>query len=394
MDINTIRAGIPALKQAIYLNTGTFGPSPSVVLDEVRRALDLIEQHGPYSPFIRQTVEREGYEWARSEAAALLEVTPDEIALTRNASDGINIIAYGLDWRPGDEVVISNQEHPSGILPWLTLARRFGIHVRVAPLDANPEILLQEFEERITARTRLVFASHVSGMTGAILPVQAICQLAHQMNALAVVDGAHALGQFPVRVREIGCDAYVGCGHKWLLGPQGASFLYIAREHLTTFQPSWIGWGAHEEYSLDLDSQTYHLQESARRFEFGTKQWALFPGLARAIRFIKDEVTLPAVQAHVQPLARRLKQAIDSAPHLERLTPMEPELSAGIVSLTLRGDGLTDIKERLWERHNVIVAYDPPQRRLRLSVGFFTTEAELERALEAIQDCLASLKDL
>jgi L-cysteine/cystine lyase len=386
-DLAAVRAAIPALRQAVYLNTGTFGPSPTPVLDAVRRALDLVEQHGAYAPIVRQQVEHEAYESARAEAAALLGATTDEIILTRSASDGINTLAYGLDWQPGDEVVITAQEHPSGVLPWLTLARRAGINVRVAPVTADPERLLAEISRLLSGRTRLVFASHVAWSSGQVLPAAEICRLARAAGALAVLDGAHALGQLPVDVRAIGCDAYVGCGHKWLLGPQGTSFAYLARERLEAIQPSWIGWGAQIEDSLDLEARVFELQPSARRFEFGTKAWPLFPGLARAIHFVRAEMTVEAIQAHVRPLAAYLRRAASALPGCRCLAPQAPEQCAGIVSLEV-ADAPAGLKDDLYQRHGVIAAYWHPLRCLRLSVAGFTTQADLDRALAAIEDCL------
>jgi selenocysteine lyase/cysteine desulfurase len=306
--------------------------------------------------------------------------------LTRNTSDGINLAAFGLDWRPGDEVVLSDQEHPSGALPWLVLARRLGARVCVAPAADDPAETLQRFADHITPRTRLVFASHVTSLRGLRLPVAGICELAQRAGALAVVDGAHAVGQFAVAPRAIGADVYVTSGHKWLLGPQGASFAYIARERLEAIQPSWIGWGAQTDYTLAGPQAGLRLLDSARRYEFGTRHWPVFPGLARAIRLIRDEATLPAIEARVRGLAARLKADLDNLPGAERLTPTEPERCAGAVCVRLAG-APADLKELLWERHRVIAAYDAEARCLRLSVAWFTTEAELEAALAAIADC-------
>ena len=388
MDIKQLRSAIPALRQAIYLNSGTFGPSPTVVLDEIRAALDLIETHGAYAPVVRRTIEREAYEKTRLAAAELLGAEADEVILTRSNSDGINIIAHGLDWQPGDEVVITDEEHASGIVPWLILAERKGIKVRTVALTHNPELLLQRLDEQVSPRTRLVFVSHVTHLSGLRLPVRRICRLAHDRGTLAVVDGAHALGQFAVDVRDIGCDAYMGCGHKWMLGPQGTSMAYIACDHLETFKPSWIGWGAHAEFKFDPADPHLPIHNSAKRFEFGTKQWPLFPGLERAIRFIAD-ITPTAIESRVQPLATQLKRSIDDVPHLRRLTPMAPEQSSGIVSMAVAADTPDDIKDQLWHRHNLIVAYAIPYQYLRLSVAFFTTRSEIELAVAAIAELTA-----
>lgn len=383
-DLTAYREQIPALRDAVYLNTGTFGPSPVPVIDAIRHALDLIEQHGPYSPLVRESVERQYYEHTRAEAALLLGASPDEIILTRSASDGTNTIAFGLDWRPGDEVVIGNEEHQSGMLPWFVLSQRAGIKVQVATLDPDPAITLQNIDDRLTPRTRLLFFSHVSCVSGIRAPVADICALAHERGILAVIDGAHALGQFSVKMDEIGCDAYVGCGHKWLLGPQGTSLTYIARGALETFRPSWIGWGAEVEGSINVADQSYILHDSARRFEFGTKQWSLFTGLGSAIRFIAD-IGPEAIEAQVHPMATALKLALDRANRWERLTPLDPRLSSGIVTIRLGPSTPENIKELLWESHRLLVAYFAPYRTLRLSVAFFTTPDELERAVDGLR---------
>ena len=383
MNPASLREQIPALRDSIYLNTGTFGPSPTPVLEEIRRAFDLIEEHGPYSPHVRQTVEKEGYEATRSEAANLMGATADEIVLTRCASDGVNIVAYGLDWQPDDEILISNEEHQSGILPWLMLSQRNGVKVRVATVHPDPAVTLQNYSEQLSPRTRLVFASHVSGISGIRLPVCEISEMAHAEGALAVVDGAHALGQFPVNVHELGCDVYTGCGHKWLLGPQGTGMAYIAREQLEAFKPSWTGWGAEVEFSLDLDSQTFKLHDSARRFEFGTKPWPLFLGLGAAIRFI-NAIGVCNIQMHVAQLATELKQAVDRTPWMHRMTPADPALSTGIVSMGLGDSAPENVKELLWEQNRLLSAYWHPLRRLRLAVAFFNTLEEIERAFEAV----------
>ncbi len=383
MDLAIYRQQIPALNDASYLNTGTFGPSPSPVIDKICYGFELIERHGPYSPIVRETVERQWYEQSRAEAAALIGASTDEIILNRSASDGINTIAHGLDWQPGDEVVISNEEHQSGTLPWFILSERTGIKVRIAAVDPDPAITLQNIDDCITDKTRLVFFSHVSCMSGIRTPAADICQLAHDREALAALDGAHALGQFPVKMDELGCDAYIGCGHKWLLGPQGTSFTYLAANHLNTFKPAWIGWGAQIEGSINLAEQSYTLHSSARRFEYGTKQWPLFAGLGKAIRFVSD-LDLRAVEAQVRPLVSNFKSALDELNFGQRLTPLDPDHSTGLVAIRLGPDTPENIKDLLWHSHRLLVAYFIPYRILRISVAFFTKSAELDQLIDGL----------
>ncbi len=214
MDLATIRAAIPALANSIYLNTGTFGPMPTAVADEIRRVYGEIERQGTFSPAVFWQMELEGFEALRKQVAALLHADPAEITLTRNVTDGINIVLHGLDWQPGDQVILTDQEHPSGTVPWLALAERAGVALRWLELVADADEIVARFERLLTPRTRLAQLSHVSCLTGLRLPMERLCRLARQAGVLTLVDGAHAEGQFAVDVRALDCDFYAACGHK------------------------------------------------------------------------------------------------------------------------------------------------------------------------------------
>ena len=383
MDVDALRAQIPALANSIYLNTGTFGPLPRVVSDEIIKGYELISAHGAFSPVVRQQIERDGYERARMRVAQLVDVSPDEIALTSSASQGICTIAYGLDWKPGDEVVITDQEHPSGELPWFVLHKRFGVNVRAAQIARDDDQILQRFDNAITPRTRLVFASHVCSTTGQRLPAKKICALARERNALVALDGAHAVGQFPVDLRDIQPDFYVMCGHKWLLGPQGTGMLFVAREHWDTLRLSWTGWGAQRDYSENLATLSFIPRDTARRFEFATKPWTLFLGLDRAIQFI-EAIGVDAIETRVNQLAHKFKTEIAQIPGLELLTPLKN--SAGLISIIAKNYAGSDLRAFFWNRGKILVSSHEPQRRVRFSVACFNTESEIEIALDALRE--------
>ncbi|MBI4789229.1 MAG: aminotransferase class V-fold PLP-dependent enzyme [Chloroflexi bacterium] len=384
MDIQSLRAAIPALQHSTYLNTGTFGPLPRAVSDELAAGYVLVAEHGAFSPVVRQQIERDGYERARARVAALLNVSSDELALTRSSSDGICIVAYGLDWKPGDEVVISDQEHPSGEMPWFVLHKRYGVNVRVARVAPEPSETLRNFADAITPRTRLVFASHVCCTTGERLPVKDICALAHARNVLAAIDGSHAVGQFGVDLQKFKPDFYVTCGHKWLLGPQGTAMLFVARRHLDTLQPSWIGWGAQRECSEDLDALAYEPLDSARRYEFGTKPWPLYLGLDRAIWFIQ-EIGLDAIEQRVAGLAEQFKTRVAEMSGVTLLTPMAAARSCGLVSVRVPDFAGADLRDFFWNCERILVSSNEVQKRVRFSLAFFTTESELASALDALR---------
>ncbi len=383
VDLGLVRSRVPALSNCTYLNCGTFGPIPTPVADEVVRLVRLTEAEGPYTPHVFDLV-KEVYEQARQEAASLLNAQPQEIALTRNVSDGINIVATGFDWQPGDEVVITSEEHPSGALPWMNLMRRRGVVVRPLALCPEPDEFLQRLERLLSPRTRLVFLSHVSTRRGIRIPAAKACQLVHGRGIPIMLDGAHAAGAVSVDVEALGCDFYAGCAHKWLLAPQGTGFLYVKRDRLEELQLTWLGWGMTEEY--DLPGLSFKPVPEARRLEYGTRSWSLYGGMAVALRLAR-ELGMDNIQARGQMLASRLKQRLSDIPGIEVQTPLEPERSAGLVAISTAGLAHASPGQWLWEKRRILVAHNPDQKWMRLSAAYFLLEEEIDR----VADCLASL---
>ena len=231
MNIDEIRSQIPGLKHCSYLNM-SYGPKPTPVTDEVVRMARYIEEYATLSKEVMEEIERV-YDVARVDVARLLGASTDEVALTRHVSEGINIVATGIDWEPGDEVIVTDEEHPAGSLPWMNLMKRRGIVVRQLPLAPyETDGIVERLDDLITPRTKLLCMSHVSTRTGFVLPAREVSEAAHKHGVPVLLDGAHAVGLIPVNVKELGCDFYSGCGHKWLLAPQGTGFLYVDADKL------------------------------------------------------------------------------------------------------------------------------------------------------------------
>ena len=334
IPIDPIRDGIPALRECVYLNTGTFGPLPTAVADEIRRSYGEIERRGTFAPPIFRELELEGLEATRRQIATFMHAHPDEIAFTHNVTDGINIVLHGLDWSPGDQVIISDQEHPAGTVPWLALAQRRGVVVRVLPVQPDPDAMVAHFRALIGPHTRLACLSHVSCISGTRLPVAELCAVAHEAGVLVLIDGAHAEGQFPIDVPALGADFYAACGHKWILGPQGTGMLYVRRERLEQLRPAWLGWGVNKPF--DRARMRYELEATAARFEQSTQPWPLYLALGRAIEFI--QAVEPAnIQARVRGLVAQFRAMLSEIPGLTFYTPAEPERCAGLVTCAVPG---------------------------------------------------------
>ncbi len=383
MNVSEIRAAIPALAHSIYLNTGTFGPLPRPVADELRRVYSAIEEQGTFAPSIFWQMELEGFAATRQQVATLLRVHPDEVAMTRNVTDGINIVLHGLEWQAGDEVILTDHEHPSGTVPWLALAERVGVRLRWLELTDDADTIVQRFTALLGPHTRLAQLSHVSCLTGLRLPIEKLCAQARAANVLTLVDGAHAEGQFAVDVPALGCDFYAACGHKWLLGPQGVGMLVLRREHIMRLRPIWLGWDVGQNY--DRAARQYQLPDSAARFEQSTRPWPLYLAFGKALAFIEG-VGLEAITTRVHALRQDFVAALLTIPGVTLLSPRAAVLGTGLVTVRVAGWPCAALQQRLWDNHRIITNIIREFDAVRFSLAFFTSDAELTTALLALAE--------
>ncbi|MCL4464793.1 MAG: aminotransferase class V-fold PLP-dependent enzyme [Chloroflexi bacterium] len=376
-DIAVLRRALPVLERVVYLNTGTAGIAAAPVLRRLWEEVALFETEGE----VRYHEMQERMEAGRGRVAALVGAEADEIAFTRNATDGVDLVAWGIQWREGDEVIISDQEHPAMNHPWFYLQARGGPKVKMFAVEPDPEATLRNVRALITSRTRLIASSHVSCQTGIRVPAKDLCALAAEHGLLIFLDGAQAVGQFPVDVKALGCDFYASNGHKWLHGPKGTGFLYLRRDRLDAVRPTHVGAGS---FVRPVDLDDIRLMPSAHRYEYGTRGYGAYAALPAAVDYLAG-LGWDWLEQRLANLSTYLKVRLPEVPNLTLLTPRSWDLSSALVSFTVAGRTSQEMADFLWHTSKIRSRTFPDKAILRVSTAYFNTEEELDLLLAAMR---------
>lgn len=379
--LEQVRSQVPAVESQVYLNTGTAGPLPRPVRASMAESLAQQEASGRIAAEYYIKLERLQAD-LRAAHGAMLGCDPSEIALTRNTTAGMNLITMGINWQPGDEAITTNLEHAGALYPLYTARDRFGITIKIADVRRRPEEAAAVIEGLITSRTKLISLSHVSFITGAVLPIKEICEVAHRHGVLVLVDGAQSFGAIPVDVKALGVDFYAVPGQKWLCGPEGTGALYVAQGVLSQVRITFAS------YSTAAASDMYSgllPKGNAQRFEHDTVQPAMLAGQLAACRWLSKEVGLDWAYTRIHSLAATARRLLDEIPGVTVLTPPE---TAGLVSFQVSGADEKQVLKALTSQ-GIIIRTVPHPRSLRLSTGFYNTEEELVRLAAAVQLAVA-----
>ncbi|WP_137283627.1 aminotransferase class V-fold PLP-dependent enzyme [Halorussus salinisoli] len=373
MNPTDLRAEIPALDRTVYLNTGAAGPSPTRVVEAVE---DCVERHEYESPADEgmYPCAFDVFDRTRDVVADHLGASPAEIALTQSTTDGINRVAAALDWERGDTVVRTDLEHSSGILPWKRLKRR-GIEVEVVESEAG-RIDTDRMESAVEG-AELVVLSSLTWSHGTLLPVKEVTEMAHDAGALVLVDAVQCPGQMPVDVHDWSADFVAGAGHKWLLGPFGAGFLYVDSGAETHLDPAHIGYRSVE----DPNAEEYAYEPGAHRLEVGTVSPAPYAGLCEAIETI-EEVGYETIQNRIRDLTDRLKEGIEDAETARLLSPREYE--SGLVTFAIEDPDGEAFVEGLADDGVRIRSLPFPENAVRASIHVFNSQSDVDELVKYI----------
>jgi len=360
----------------LYLNAANVCPASRLVMDRHLEYLRDFHSNPSFQNRDKYVTMRESL---RDKLGRMLRVSPDEIAITRNTSEGSNLIVKGVDLKPGDEVLITDHNHPSNNDSWRVRARRDGFVVKSLPVlipAPSVEKLVADFERAITPRTSVIAITHVTSTTGIRYPAREIAALARKRNIFVHLDGAQTFGALDVNLSEIGCDSYSASAHKWLMGPLENGILWVRGERIPEIWPSIVtaGWADN--------------LKGARKFEvFGQRDDPRVVALEAAVDFI-NLIGMPAVEARMQALATRAKVQLKEIAAVELKTNLEPELSGGVVKFRLKNVPTKQAYDTLWEKHRLAIAMTPSgdAEGLRFSPQIYNSMEEVDRAVAAVKE--------
>ena len=374
-----VRAQFHLNPETIYLNNGTLGLCPKPVTKAVYDGYVYLAETGS---------EGRGHLWdeveeSRKTAARFLGADQNEIALTRNATQGLSIIANGIRMEPGDEILMTTDEHVAGIQPWTRRAQRFGIQVSQVQIPSPPEDkqeVVDLFKRAITPKTKVVFFCHVTRGPGLLYPVRELCDMAREKGIVSAVDGAQTPGMAPVNLHEMGCDLFATSLHKWALTPSGTGVLYVREGFQGTFWPTSDGNGPWDDRE----------QELWRIGPHGTYERPIRAAIKTALNFM-NSIGMDTIYARDRMLSDYLKERLLELPGISLGTSTDHALSSpGITSFGVEGWDSNLLRGILQGKAGIVLSRD--QRRthdlVRVSTHFYNTPAEIDRLIEVLKEIL------
>lgn len=383
IDIDQIRADTPAASRLAYLHNAGAALIPTVVVEAMKRHIDLESEIGGYAAADRES---DRLEAVYGSVARLLNAAPDEIALTENATVAWQMAFYALPFRAGDRILTAEAEYAANYVAFLQVAKRTGAIIDIVPSDATGELDVAALERMIDERVKLIAITWVPTNGGLVNPAAAIGRIARTRGIPCLLDACQAVGQMAVDIEAIGCDTLSATGRKFLRGPRGTGFLYVRRPLLQRLEPPMIDhfaapWVARDEYRL---------RDDARRFETWENNYAARLGLGAAVDYALD-IGLGPIEQRWRMLANRLRAGLASIRGVEiRDLGRTP---GAIVSFTMEGHDADAIVRSAAEAGITIGASDPASTRIdaeiralpplvRASPHYYNTEAEIDRLID------------
>ena len=369
-DWQKVRSQFILERGVTYMNNASLGMPPAVVINAVKKGYEAISSeplHGKHD------LQEEIAKKVMPGLANMFGTQTDEIVLTRNASEALHMQAIGLILKPGDEVIITTQEHPAGLGPWMYRQKRDGIKVKQifipSPLTSESDVV-KRFSKAITPKTKALSFCHVT-RGGHLYPVKQLAAMARKRGLLTLVDGAQAVGQFPIDINQLGCDAYAVSLHKWILAPAGTGFLYIRKD-------------ARDRIKSVFAADT--TLESPRIEPPGTKDFPIRAAILSALNFA-NKLGQENIEKRCRFLSDYLKDGLEKIQGVTLLSGASPSLSAP-GSTIFEKDGLDAMEAVPLIENKIQTHIDEHQRdghdAIRVSTHFYNNTGEIDSLLSAL----------
>jgi isopenicillin-N epimerase len=369
-----IRHAFTIDRNMINLNNGGVSPSPKIVSDTEKRYLD-VENMSP--SYYMWNVLDPGIETVRRRLARAFGCDTEEIAITRNASEALEIVQLGMELKAGDEILTTNQDYPRMITTWKQRERRDGVVLKQISFQVPPpsmDYLVKRIEDNITPKTKVIHICHITNRTGQIFPVKKICQMARARGIEVVVDGAHAFAQFPFKQADLDCDYYGTSLHKWVLAPIGTGMLYVKKSKIGKIWPMMAA----------PDS----MQDNIRKFEeIGTHPASQRNAITEALNF-HESIGPERKAERFRYLRKRWSNKLRALPNIEILNSEDPEQSCAIGFVNIKGVDSSALSKHLWDKYRiwtVAINLKGEYQGLRITPNVYTTLEEVDTFTEVME---------
>jgi isopenicillin-N epimerase len=368
-----IRSAFTIDRNVINLNNGYVSPAPVIVQDAMRRYLEYSDM-GPYHTMVNVLYKQ--VEAVRRRLAQAAGCDSEEMAITRNSSESLENAQYGIDLKPGDEVLTTNQDYPRMIETFRQRERREGIVLKMISFPVPPpsmDDLYRRFEQAVTPKTKLILVCHITNRTGQIFPIRRICDMAHARGIPVIVDGAHAFSHFPFKIADLSCDYYGVSLHKWTYAPVGTGFLYVKKSRIAG---TW---------SLMASGATQ--KDDIRKFEeIGTHPAANFNAISQALVF-NESIGIDRKAARLRYLRDHWATRLAQNPKCSILHSPDPAQSCGIGFLAFKGLEPGPIATTLMNKYAIYTAVIGHEEYtgLRITPNIYTTLREIDVFADAVE---------
>lgn len=386
-DIELILKDFPITKKKIYMNCGSFAPTPLSTIKSITDFLVRCSEEGPDSSSVQEYITLLMKE-LRKILCRLINCEPEEIIFTQSTTEGLNYVAAGLEWKKSDIIIARGglHEHYANYFPWLNVSKKYGVKLEEVKIDKNGFFDLDKIDKIAKNKnSRLITLSHVLYNNGAIMPVEEIGKIAKKHSLLYSIDAAQSVGTINVNVRKIGCDFLAFPGFKWICGPSGIGIFYCKKESAPLLIPKYIGG----ESAIITEEKNLVYADSPQKFQTGFRNYVGIAGLTSSLRYIQH-MGIDTIRKMNMKVANEIIEQLRTIPGVSIFVPEDEKLRSSIVSFDIDSVLSKVVVSRLEENKIIVAERDivggGKKKAVRASPHFFNTPDEVFTLVQNIKN--------